>query len=1043
MNTGFSMNLFSRFVLLLAVIAFAGSLRGKETNGIVFDFESGDLGKEGWKILEGENSKPIGSRTRMYNTPQVPYQQHGKYYLTTLEQTGSDAPTDNTICVMESPVFVLEGTEAKFLLGGGKRPNTFVALCLLKENGDAEIVRKAVGKDNENFDEVTWDVSEFKNKPAFVQVVDKETGGWAHIRMDNFRTEGKLAPELTKLRENYYRNRQAIETLSKLQKEIEPVKNAVSFLSETYGSEKSYPEKLESIERELTALSKIDGKTDLSELNEKLAKIRDDFKNLKSETLSKNPLIVNQPILYVTRPQYLPDHHNTATLFQTGEINTGSFRGGGAMKIWDPMKNETKTILESLEGIIRDPCISFDAKTVLFSMRKNIGDDYHIYEMNLDGTGLRQITFSPGISDIDPLYLPDARILFSSSREPKYCMCNRHIMCNLFTMNPDGSNLEQIGHSTLFEGHASLLSDGRIIYDRWEYVDRNFGDAQGVWVTNPDGTNHAIFWGNNTASPGGVIDAHIIPGSDSVFLSTFTSCHDRPWGAIALVDRRRGIDGKQAVLQTWPPEAIDLVDRGNYDTFISLKQKFEDPFPLSEKFFLASGMIGKGEEMGIWILDTFGNMELIHTDAPGCYDPVPIIARTPPPAISSRIDLSDPNGYFYVSNVHEGHGMDKVKPGSAKYLRVIESPEKRFWTHTAWDNGTGTQAPAMSWVDFNNKRILGTAEIEEDGSVYFKVPANKFVYFQILDENGMMIQSMRSGLTARPGENNGCYGCHESRLETPAVIATTPLAMKKGPQKLKEWYGKPRLYSYLEEVQPVFDKYCTECHDYGKEAGEKLNLAGDRNLIFNKSYVDIYTKGFVKVAGAGPHYKLDPLSWGSNVSKLGEVVLNGHPDPKIDERRKELKLWFDRKSDPEAFDRVVTWIDINAPYYPTYASAYPDNPFGRSPIDNDKMNRLRQLSGVDPVRSWGISFDRPELSPILDRIPDKNSDAYRETLSIIESGRDALKKQDRGENEDFAPVTPVEIFQEKKYVNYKNFIERTNEAILKSEKVFEKEFTKQ
>ena len=257
---------------------------------------------------------------------------------------------------------------------------------------------------------------------------------------------------------------------------------------------------------------------------------------------------------------------------------------------------------------MRDPTVSFDGTKVLFSFRRSADDAYHIGELKLDFDrpaitlaagasadgieGLRQLTFLGGVSDIDPIYLPDGRILFSSTREPKYCMCNRHIMGNLYVMNDDGSNIEQIGKSTLFEGHASLLADGRIIYDRWEYVDRNFGDAQGVWVTNPDGTKHEIFWGNNTASPGGVIDARALPGSDSVFICVFGSCHDRPWGAIALVDRRLGIDGKDAVLMTWPAEARDWVsaepgpdpfkEQRKYDTFSRLSQKFEDPFPITD-----------------------------------------------------------------------------------------------------------------------------------------------------------------------------------------------------------------------------------------------------------------------------------------------------------------------------------------------------------------------------------------------------------------------------------------------------------------------------
>jgi tricorn protease-like protein len=144
--------------------------------------------------------------------------------------------------------------------------------------------------------------------------------------------------------------------------------------------------------------------------------------------------------------------------------------------------------VESKTGVVRDPELSFDGQKVIFSMRKSKDDSYSLYEINIDGTGLKQLTFAPGVSDIDPLYLPDGGIVFSSTRQPKYCMCNRHIMANLYRMNADGSNITQIGVSTLFEGHASLMNDGRILYDRWEYVDRNFGDAQGLWTVNPDGT---------------------------------------------------------------------------------------------------------------------------------------------------------------------------------------------------------------------------------------------------------------------------------------------------------------------------------------------------------------------------------------------------------------------------------------------------------------------------------------------------------------------------------------------------------------------------
>ena len=168
------------------------------------------------------------------------------------------------------------------------------------------------------------------------------------------------------------------------------------------------------------------------------------------------------------------------------------------------------------EGRLRDPDVYFDGKRIVFSLRKNIRDDYHLYEINADGSGLKPLTSAEGVSDIDPIYLPDESIVFTSSREPKYCMCNSHIMGNLFRMKADGANIQQIGKSTLFEGHGSLLPDGRVIYDRWEYVDRNFGNAQGLWTVNPDGTNHAVYYGNNTSPGGVVLNPQAIPGTDLI-----------------------------------------------------------------------------------------------------------------------------------------------------------------------------------------------------------------------------------------------------------------------------------------------------------------------------------------------------------------------------------------------------------------------------------------------------------------------------------------------------------------------------------------------
>jgi hypothetical protein len=774
-------------------------------------------------------------------------------------------------------------------------------------------------------------------------------------------------------------------------------------------------------------------------------RIGTELEALRREALVANPLVSGRPILFVLRAQYRPDHHNTETMFQTGEINTGSFTGGGAVKTirfrtgatrphLDPLPKgegdyEVKTLLELPSGIARDLDVSFDGRKILFSMRRDREDDYHLYEINADGTGLVQLSFGSGSSDIDPIYLPDGRILLTATREPKYCMCNRHIMGNLYVMEADGANVQQIGHSTLHEGHASLAPDGRVLYDRWEYVDRNFGDAQGLWSVNPDGTNHAIVWKNNTSSPGAVLDARWIPGTQQL-IATFSSCHDRPWGAIGIVDRRLGIDGKSPVVRTWPASAIGLVGVGGYDTFRQVNPKYEDPYPLSDKYFLCARMTGQGEQMGICLIDVFGNEILLHAEGPGCFDPMPLGPRPRPPAIPSRVDLKKPEGYFYLADAYDGTGMDRVARGTVKYLRVVESPEKRFWTSDAWDGGTGQQAPGMAWDDFNNKRILGTVPVEPDGSAYFAVPADTFVYFQLLDERGMMVQSMRSGTIVRPGETSGCVGCHDNRrASVPARGGRA--AMLRGPSPLAPWYGPPRNFSYAAEVQPAFDKHCVSCHDYGTEGGKKLNLAGDLGVVFNTSYVELRSKRYVRVVGAGPTQVQMPQTWGSHASPIVKILLQGHGRPEIDQK---VKL------DREAFDRIVTWIDVNAPYYPEYSTSYRGHRYGRCPLSPAQLARLGQLTGLklgDPQQIGQMSFTRPEKSPCLAVFTDRGDPRYREALEILRAGQKTLADRPRPDMPGFRLVEESELRQQAKYDELQRRENARRSAIAEGRKLYD------
>jgi len=720
-------------------------------------------------------------------------------------------------------------------------------------------------------------------------------------------------------------------------------------------------------------------------------------------------------------------------MFQTCELNTRSYRGGGALKVIDLAHGgAVKTLVDAGKtGMTRDPDVYFDGSKIIFSMRRDITDNYHLYEVNADGSGLKQLTSAKGVFDIDPCYLPDEHIVFSSSREPKYCFCNRHIMGNLFRMEKDGANIHQIGGNTLFEGHPNLMPDGRILYDRWEYVDRNFGDAQGLWVVNPDGTQHGIYWGNNTGSPGAKLEGRILP--DGLCLCIFAACHDRPWGALAIVDRSKGVDGRAPVVRTWPAEAVKWVGDGDFDSFWRARPRYEDPYPLSEKYFLVARAVGNSEETAITLVDVFGNELELYREAPGCFDPMPLGRRPRPPVIPVRRTYTDAPGKFYIQDVYVGTHMQGVNRGDVKYLRVVESGEKRSWSPQGWIGqygyAPGSHWPPVNWADLGNKRVLGTVPVESDGSAYFECPSRGFVFFQLLDRNGRLIQTMRSGTMIQPGELQGCIGCHEDRIKQ-APVNNNPIALLKPAHKLDGWHGASRFFSYMRDVQPVFDRHCVKCHDFGKPAGQKLLLCGDRSMTFAASYKALFLKHAINCLGTGKAPILQPYTWGSTRSPIIERLDKGHQGIKLA---------------PDEMDALVTWIDLNGPYYPTYDCAYPNNLAGRCPLDNNQVARLGKLVGLEFRRFIGyganrgalVSFDRPELSTCLSGLP-KNSTEYKEALAIIQAGQVQLKAHPEADREGFVPAANAlnreKFYEERRQIELKN-----RQAILKGEKVYDEQ----
>ena len=789
------------------------------------------------------------------------------------------------------------------------------------------------------------------------------------------------------------------------------------------------------------------------------------FSAFAAEFAKSKPL-ADKSIVCVLRAQYPVDHHNTANIFQRGEINQNSWhklaKGGSRLfKIdFDAEGNPSQTILLELpKGIIRDVEASYDASHILFSMRKSFEDSYHIYEMDLQSRKIKQLTRLAEVSDIDPIYLPDGDIAFASTRAAKYCGCNRHIMCNLYKMSPDGANITQIGNSIEFEGTPSITRDGKILYTRWEYVDRNFSGAQGLWTCNPDGTRHALYWGQETKNP--ALNGIQIPNSNKV-AAILSSCHDIAWGALAIIDKNIGVEGEKSVVKIFPESARKLIDKPGdkyADSMKAVKIKYEDPEPISEKFILSSRQASeKSQTMNLYLTDIESGTDVLvgkSTEGMGLFDAKLLARRTPPmTAAPQRSYDTSEKALAYVSDVYEGTHLKGVKRGDIKYLRIVENPPKLYWSGGYWEN-EGSQAPAMNYDDYDDKIILGTVPVESDGSAYFEVPAEKFIYLQALDANGDMLQTMRSGMSILPGEIASCAGCHESRTAPPPASLRHSLALKRKPSKIKPTPAGATgsEFSYIKNIQPILDKHCVKCHDFGGKGSEKIVLCGDRGLVFNQSYLQLHSKKAISAIGAGPDAVVEANTWGAKHSKIVRMIRNGHSGVKMPESE---------------FAVLRAWIDLNAPYYSTEDSAYPQNPSGRSPLAFAEIQRIFELAAPEaekigyskkeileqkaPFGVWKnnviknriaarlyrfeiVSFDRPEMSPILKAIP-KGTPAYGEALEIIRQGARRLDSKPRADMESFASSEDAKT-KNKRAAALRRLEESARKAIENGEKFFD------
>jgi len=643
-------------------------------------------------------------------------------------------------------------------------------------------------------------------------------------------------------------------------------------------------------------------------------------------------------------------------------------------------------------GLINRIDVSFDAKRVVFDWKADHRSGFHLWEVSVDGRGLKQLTFPPadekevsrryhlfkdnpyhwvrypdkypvdfGVyghwsDDMHPCYLSDGGIAFVSTR------CRHGILCDgadiltatvLYRIDADGGNIEKLTNSAVSEANPTIMEDGRILYTRWEYVDKGDVCIKCLWAVGTDGTASAEIYGNDIAMPPSMVHGRQVPNHPNLFvMAGVPHCPQTGVGTIIRVDTSKDIRSAEAMTLMTPETEIDAEGwfkhpweteskDGNPRYSKCLGPHFADPFPLDAQTLVMvcqpdrDKMWKCPDGYGIYLYEGPGRYtDLFRTEGTSCWTPIPLKTRPIPPLRVSSLDseiaqkrlAGVPLAVCVVSDVHRG--MEGIDRGEVKYIRINEQVPRPWAARRNWDYHTFHQQHSqVSATNLGLKAQWGIVPVEEDGSAHFYVPADRNVFFQALDANYQELQRERTYVNYRPGEIRSCVGCHETPNNTATTALPPTLAALRRPPSMPgpqpgEETGQ-RCLDYEGDVQPVLDRHCVSCHN-GESEDTDVDLRGAPTDMFSVSYenligvkctgasVDWYkverrnllgTLIFENNPKVGNAEYLPPKSLGSTTAPLVDTLRSGHYDVKLSEAE---------------MVRLTTWIDSNAQYYGSY-----------------------------------------------------------------------------------------------------------------------------
>lgn len=569
-------------------------------------------------------------------------------------------------------------------------------------------------------------------------------------------------------------------------------------------------------------------------------------------------------------------------------------------------------------GAFNSPDLSYDGKTIVFAWSPAANPCYHIFKVDIDGSNLTQLTDGTSYennfltnsnhNDFDPAWLPNGRIVFISDRRGGYGRCHTKgkPTYTLHSMKDDGTDNICISYHETNEWNPSVDNSGKVIYSRWDYVDRDDCIAHHLWSCYPDGRDPRSYHGNyplplQTISGSTYGDGHFddgrgnrpnaefniraIPNSQKL-IATSGPHHGYHFGELIIIDPTIEDDGKisqikkiTSVWNFWPDW------QGPYGT----------AWPLSEDYYICNKNNDKGGGGSIILRDKFGGEQVIFSNSNSWMPiyPIPVKARIKPPALTTATwqgaRKTSNDHYRATIQVNDVYNGDIPLPNNTKIssLRIVQVFPKE--TKILSDPRNGYPAEALT------RMSLGTAPVESDGSVYCEAPVGKTIYFQLLDDKGLAVASMRTDTYVHEGEQLACIGCHENKWKaTPG--GASKIAFKRSPSKLTPDAGGVEPVNFARLVKPVFDKNCTPCHrqrakgpdmSFGSLKNYAFYYCGDGNPFING---DITTK----IKGGS---RSTPGKLGASFSNLIKYINGSH---------------YNTTLTTDEYKRVTLWLDLNS-----------------------------------------------------------------------------------------------------------------------------------